>query len=102
VDATTTRTCAAPDCSAEFIPYRADHRYCSHACRWRAWRWREHGAAQRRPLYDSALKGADLTEVRSAAVSELVYGALHGADAATMAKIAGLYLAADRRLEHPR
>jgi len=97
--ATETRVCAAIDCSREFEVTRRDRVYCSPACRCRMTRWRAHGRAQWRPLYSDALKGADLTEVKSAAISELVHGALNGADGAHLAKIAGLYLAADRRLE---
>lgn len=83
----------------EFEPTRRDKRYCSDVCRTRACRWRKYGAAQLRPLYSVALAGSDLTEVRQAAVSELVHGALCGADGATMAKVAGLVVACDKRLE---
>ena len=97
--ATETRVCAAIDCSREFEVTRRDRVYCSPACRCRMTRWRAHGRAQWRPLYSDALKGADLTEVRESAISELIHGALSGADHATMAKVAGLVVAVDRRLE---
>lgn len=33
--------CPAPRCTTMFEPYRADHVYCSPACRTAAWRARE-------------------------------------------------------------
>lgn len=62
-------------------------------------RWRRWGTPTQRPLYAAALDGADLHELRSRADAELVYGALAGADRATMAKLGGLIVAVDRRLE---
>ena len=92
------RTCGAVDCDREFPVTRRDRVYCSSVCRVRMVRWRKFGEPQQRPLYSTALAGADLDEVRRAAIHELVHGALCGADQATMAKVAGLVVACDRRL----
>lgn len=90
--------CAAVDCDVEFPVTRKDRKWCSSRCSVRMWRWRQYGQAQWRALYSDALAGADLAEVRQAAIAELVHGALCGADSATLAKVAGLYVACDKRL----
>lgn len=93
--------CAAVDCDRTFAATRRNRKWCSSTCSVRMWRWRQYGKAQRHPLYFDAtgrLGPDELRELRERADSELVYAALAGADQATMAKVAGLVLAVDKRL----
>lgn len=45
-----TRVCGAPECEEEFTPYRSDHRFCSDACRARAYRGCERERTKRRVM----------------------------------------------------
>ena len=97
------RECAGPDCEPTFtIPatgYRAvSKRYCSVACQCRAARLRRYQERRRYGLSGLRISDDKLAELRERVVAELVLGALEGADTAHLAKVAGLVVAADKKL----
>ena len=95
------RLCAACDCDIEFHAVRSDQRYCSVTCRNRMSRWRRNAQPTTgRPLYAHTwrLDPAGLTELRERAIAELIHGAISGAPAGHLSNVAGLALAAQRRL----
>lgn len=70
----------------------------STACQNRAARLRRFGERRRYGVSGVRVDEDALSDLRERAVGELVLGALVGAEAATLAKVAGLVVACDRRL----